>query len=96
MPEMNKEKVKKFQKSFLGQEEEGILDKVKRLLNAAEEDTVDSPDTTQKRKEKTKELLQKLQGKPPGIQPAPIEDDEEDLKRRLEEEMMRLGRQPGR
>lgn len=98
MPEMDKKKVKAFQKSFLGQdqEDEGIISKVRRLLGAAQEDQVDAADTPEKRKEKTRQLLEKLRAKSPGIQPAPIDEDEEELKRRLEEEMMRQGREPGR
>lgn len=98
MPQLDKQKTKAFQKSFMGQDQndEGILSKVKRLLGAAEEDQVDSAETPEKRKEQTRQLLEKLRAKSPSIQPAPMEEDEEELKRRLEEEMMRLGRQPGR
>jgi hypothetical protein len=98
MSELDKRKVRSFQKSFTGQDqgEGGILDKVKRLMGAAEEDQVESGDTPDKRKEKTRQLLEKLRAKSPSIQPAPLEEDEEELKRRLEEEIAAQGRRSGR
>lgn len=98
MPEMDKKKVRVFQKSFAGQEQDqddGILSKVKRLLGAAQDDVIESGENMDGRKEKTRQLLEKLRAKSPSIQPAPLEDDEEEIRRRLEEEAAAQGRRSG-
>jgi hypothetical protein len=99
MPEMDKKKVRTFQKSFVGQgrdqKDDGILSKVKRLLGAAQEDVIESGENMEGRKEKTRQLLEKLRAKSPSIQPAPLEEDEEELRRQLEEEAAAQGRRSG-
>ena len=69
---------------------QGLADRVREILDAGKEDLVsrqNSSDTPEKRREKTRLLLQQLKAKGPSIQPGPIEEDEEELKRRLEAEL---------
>lgn len=92
MPKMDPKGAAALKKQFAGDPNTGILSKVRKALGMGgdEEDTqpkqedVGNPEV---RKEKTRNLLNKLRDRGSNIQPSSMNEEEEELKRQLEEEL---------
>lgn len=91
MPKMDPKGAESMKKQFAGDPNEGILSRVRKALGMdgdeeqqPKQEDVGKPEV---RKEKTRNLLNKLRDRGSNIQPSSMSEEEEELKRQLEEEL---------
>lgn len=89
MPKMDPKGADAMRKAMTGEGEPGILEKIRKALglDTPEEPAQEDVSSPEAKKEKTRNLLSKLRDRGSNIQPSSESDEEQEIKRRLEEEL---------
>lgn len=89
MPKMDPKGAEAMKKAMTGEGQPNVLEKIRKALGLSEEQQPPAEDVSspEAKKEKTRSLLNKLRDRGSNIQPSSESDEEQEIKRRLEEEL---------